>query len=36
MSARLCLPSPSPMRSFLARPNLPPQQSFKGQVKIGG
>jgi hypothetical protein len=36
MSARLCLPSPSPMRSLLARPNLPPQQSSKNQVKIGG
>jgi len=24
------------MRSLLARPNLPPLQSFKDQVKIGG
>jgi hypothetical protein len=24
------------MRSLLARPNLPPEQSFKNQVEIGG
>jgi len=24
------------MRSLLARPNLPPQQSSENQVKIGG
>jgi hypothetical protein len=36
MSARLRLPSSSSMRSLLARPNLPPQQSSEHQVKIGG
>ncbi|MDX6419135.1 MAG: hypothetical protein QOG28_3755 [Trebonia sp.] len=36
MSAQLCLPSSSPMRSLLASPNLPPQQSSENQVKIGG
>ncbi len=36
-SARPRPPSPSSTRSFLAqRPNLPPQQSFHHQVKIGG
>jgi hypothetical protein len=36
MSARYCLSTPYPMRSFLAqRPYLPPQQSSDNQVKIG-
>ena len=37
MSARLPLSTSSPTRSFLLqRPNLPPEQSFDNQVKIGG
>ena len=36
MSARYCLSTPYPMRSFLAqRPYLPPEQSSDNQVKIG-